>query len=102
MLPCDFNLSIGETKGYNSKILVSKRSMKIDLNRDISKDKLPEHGKVEGVTHDAPMKRTDQPVKVDHLVIHYDNLKMIAEKHNNEEIAITFSIVGAGLIAYHF
>ena len=76
--------------------------MKIDLNRDINKDKLPEHGKVEGVTHDAPMKRTDQPVKVDHLGIQYDNLKMIAEKHNNEEIAITFSIVGAGLIAYHF
>ena len=54
------------------------------------------------MTHDAPRKRTDQPVKVDHLVIQHDNLKMIAEKHNNEEIAITFSIVGAGLIAYHF
>ena len=30
------------------------------------------------------------------------DLKMLPEKHNDEKLAITFLIVGAGLIAYHF
>ena len=29
------------------------------------------------------------------------DLKMLAEKHNDEKQAITFLIVGSGLIAYH-
>ena len=63
MLPRNLNLSIRKTKGYNSKILVSEADMKIGSNRDINKDKFPEPGKVEDVTHGAPMKRTDKKVK---------------------------------------
>ena len=38
MLPSNINLSIGNKKGYNNKILVSKTDMKTDSNRDINKD----------------------------------------------------------------
>ena len=38
MLPSDLNLSMGKTKGYNNKILVSNTDMKIGSNRDINKD----------------------------------------------------------------
>ena len=43
MLPSNLNLSIGKTKGYNNKILVSNTDMKIGSNRDINKvhEKLP-------------------------------------------------------------
>ena len=58
-----------------------------------------------GVTHAAPkmhlMKSMDKPVK-DHLAVQHDNLKMLAENHNNEKLATTFLIVEAGLIAYYF
>ena len=40
MLPSDLNLSLGKTKGYNNKILVSNKDMKIGSNKDINK-KLP-------------------------------------------------------------
>ena len=38
MLPSNLNLSIGKTKGYNNKILVSNTGMKIGSNRDINED----------------------------------------------------------------
>ena len=38
MLPSDLNLSIGKTKGYNNKYLVSNADMKIESNRDGNKD----------------------------------------------------------------
>ena len=38
MLPSNLNLSIGKTKGYNNKILVSNTDMKIGSNRDINRD----------------------------------------------------------------
>ena len=38
MLPSNLKLSIGKTKGYNNKILVSKTDMKTDSSRDINKD----------------------------------------------------------------
>ena len=83
--------------------------MKIGSNRDINKDhkKLPppELSKAEDVPHAAPkmhlMKSTDKAVK-DHLAAQHDNPKTLAEKHNDEKLAITFLIMGAGLIAYHF
>ena len=84
MLPSDLNLNIEKTKGYNNKILVSNKDMKIGSNRDINKDhkKLPpDVPKIPAIRHD---------------------LKMLTEKHNDEKLAITFLIVGAGLIAYHF
>ena len=34
MLPSNLNLSIGRTKGYNNKILVSNADKKIGSNRD--------------------------------------------------------------------
>ena len=123
MLPSYLNLSIGKTKEYNNKLLVSNTGMKIGLNKDINKDhkKLTPQGpgKAEGVAHDTPkiMRRTDKPVK-DHLATvkrkaepsQHDpvgatklhNLKMLTEKHNNEKLAIKFLIVGTRLIAYHF
>ena len=39
MLPSNLNLSIGKTKGYNIKVLLSNRDMKTDSNRDINKDR---------------------------------------------------------------
>ena len=52
MLPRNLNLSIGKTKGYNSKTLVRNTEMKIGSNRDINKDrkKLP-------VTHQMCLKK---------------------------------------------
>ena len=38
MLASNLNLSIGKTKGYNNKILVSNTDMKIGSNRDINRD----------------------------------------------------------------
>ena len=86
MLPSNLNLNIGKTKGYNNKILVSNTDMKIGSNRDINKD----HKKL--------------PLDVSKIVIPAarHDLKMLTEKHNDEKLAITFLIVGAGLIAYHF
>ena len=87
MLPCNLNLNIGKTKGYSNKTLVSNTDMKTDSNRDINKDhkKLP----------------LDVPNKTAIPAAQHD-LKMLNEKHNGEKLAITFLIVGAGLIAYHF
>ena len=48
------------------------------------------------------MKNTDkQPVK-EHPMAQDDNSRMLTEKHNDEKLAITFLIVKASLIAYHF
>ena len=38
MLPSNLNLNIGQTKGYNNKILVSNTDMKKGSNRDINRD----------------------------------------------------------------
>ena len=88
MLPSDLNLNIGKTKGYNNKILVSNRNMKIGSNRDINKDhkKLP--------SPDAP--------KIIIPMVRPDNARMFTEKHNDEKLVITLLIVGGGLITYHF
>ena len=92
MLPSNLNLSIGRTKGYNNKVLVSNIDMKIGGNRDINRDlkkltprDVPKKLVIPAVQHDPP-----------------HNLKMLTEKHNNEKLAITILIVGAGLIGYHF
>ena len=96
MLPSNLNLSIGKTKGYNNKILVSNTDMKIGSNRDINRDhkKLTPPGepntKIPAARHDP----------VGKIILH--NLKMLTRKHNDEKLAITLLIVGTGLIAYHF
>ena len=59
----------------------------------------PEPGKTEGTALTM-----DEPIK-DHLAVQHEqigNPKMLAEKLNDEKLAITILIVGAGLIAYHF
>ena len=86
MLPSNLKLNIRKKKGYNNKIFVSNTDMKIGSNRDINKD----HKKL--------------PLDVSKIVIPAarHDLKMLTEKHNDEKLAITFLIVGAGLIAYHF
>ena len=86
MLPSNLNLYVGKKKGYNNKILVSNTDTKIGLNRDINKD----HKKM--------------PPDVPKIVIPAarHDLKMITKNHNDEKIAITFLIEGAGLIAHHF
>ena len=72
--------------------------MKIASNRDLNKDqkKLTPQGPGD-VKHDASDK---QPVK-EHPMAQDDNSRMLSKKHNDEKLAITFLIVGAGLIAYH-
>ena len=89
MLPSNLNLKTGKTKGYNNKILVSNTVMKTGSNRDMNKD----HKKL-------PVTPPDVPKIVIHSVRH--DLKMFTEKHNDEKLAITFLIVGGGLIVYHF
>ena len=69
--------------------------MKISSTVEINKDKLPEPGNVK---HDASDK---QPIK-EHAMVQDDNLRMLTEKHNDEKLAISFLIVGPGLITYHF
>ena len=68
-----------------TKILVSNADMKIDSNRYINKDhkKLP----------------PDVPKAVIPAARH--DLKTLTEKHNDEKLAITFLIVGVGLIVYY-
>ena len=72
--------------------------MKIGLNIEINKDKLPEPVKAGDVKHDASDK---QPVK-EHPMAQDGNSRMLAKKHDDEKLAITLLIVGTGLIAYHF
>ena len=90
MLPNDLNLNIGKTTGYNNKILVSNTGMKIGSNKDINKD----HKKLPVIPPDGS--------KIMIPVAQHDNSRMLTEKHNDEKLAITFLIVEAGLIAYHF
>ena len=92
MLPSNLNLSIGKTKGYNNKILVSNTDMKIGSNRDINRDH-------KNLTPPNVPKKIVIPA-VQHKPPH--NLKMLTEKHNDEKLAITLLIVGTGLITYHF
>ena len=96
MLPSNLNLSIRKTKGHKNKFLVSNTDMKIGSNRDINRV----HKKL--TLSDVPITvipaaRLD-PVGT--TIPH--NLKMLTKKHNDEKLAITLLIVGAGLIAFHF
>ena len=95
MLPSNLNLSIGRTKGYNNKIIMSNIDMKIGSNRNINRDykKLP----------DVPKRLMTSAVQHDPVVTTIPhNLKRLAEKHNDEKLAITLLIVGTGLIPYPF
>ena len=92
MLPSNLNLNIGRTKEYNNEILVSNTDMKTGSNRDINTD----HKKL------TP---SDAPKKIVIPLVQHDpphNLRMLTKNHDDEKPAITFLIVGAGLIAYHF
>ena len=94
MPPSNLNLNIGQTKGYNNKILASKTDMKIGSNKDINKDR-------KKVSVTPP----DVPKKIVIIAVHHDpphNLKMLTEKHNDEKLVTTLLIVVAGLIAYRF
>ena len=82
MLPSNLNLSIGKTKGYNNKILVSNTDMKIGSNRDINRDH-------KNLTPPNVPKKIVIPA-VQHKPPH--NLKMLTEKHNDEKLAITLLI----------
>ena len=83
MLPSNLNLNIGKTMRYNNKVLVSNTDMKIGSNRDINKD----HKKLSVTPADVP--------KIEIPAATHD-IKMLTEKHNNEKLAITLFIVGAG------
>ena len=63
--------------------------MKIGPNIEINK---------EAGDHDASDK---QPVK-EHPMAQDDNSRILAKKHDDEKLAITLLIIGAGLIAYYF
>ena len=92
ILPSNLNLSIGKKKGYNNEILVSNTGLKIGSNRDINKDR-------KKLTVTPP----DVPKTVIAVARHDpDNLKMLTEKPNDEKLAITILIIGAGLVTYHF
>ena len=121
MLPSNLSLNIGKTVGYNNKIIISNTDMKIGSNKDINEALVyhkkspvnpPESGRTESAAHAIPkiylVKSTDKSIE-DYLLAQHeqtilltDNRKMLAEKHNDDKLAITILIVGAGLIAYHF
>ena len=90
MLPSNLNLSMGKTKGYINKVLVSNTDMKIGSKKDTSKD----HKKLPVIPPDD-----DMPVIP---TARHDNPEMLTEKNNDEKLAITLLIAGAGLIASHF
>ena len=81
MLPSDLNLSMGKTKGYNNKVLVSNTDMKIGSNWDINKD----HKKLPVTPPDDDMTKIVVPV------VQRDNPKVLTEKHNDEELVIMSS-----------
>ena len=89
MLPSDLNLSMGKTKGYNNKVLVSNTDMKIGSNRDMDRD----HKKLPVTLPDNDIPKIAIPA------VRHDNPKMFTEKRNDEKLAITLLIVRAGLIA---
>ena len=62
----------------------------------------PEPDKTEAGVHDAPRKKRMDKSVIDHLMAQDDKPTMLAEKHNDDKLAITLLIVGAGLNAYHF
>ena len=80
MLPCDLNLSIGKTKGYNNKILVNNPDMKIGPNK--GKNKYHKKLSVTPPDDDAP-KIVNKPIK-DHPMVRHENPKMLTKKHNDE------------------
>ena len=90
MLPSDLSLSMGKTKGYKNKILVSNTDMKIGSNKDINKD----HKKL-------PLP-DDDITKIVIPAVRHNNTKMLIEEHNDEKLVIILLIVGAGLIDHHF
>ena len=92
MLPSNLNLSMGKTKGYNNRILVSKTVMKIGSNKDINKD----HKKLSLTPPVDDMPQIAIPAA------RHDSPKMLTEKHNDEKLITSLFIVGAGLIAYNF
>ena len=92
MLPSDLNSSMGKTKGYNKKKLVSNTNMKISSYKDINKD----HKKFPVTPPDDDMPKIMIPA------FRHDHPKILTEKHNDEKLVFTLLIVGAGLIAYHF
>ena len=96
MLPSNLNLNIGRTKGYNNKILVSNTDTKIGSNKDINRD----HKKLTPPDVPNTVIPAAQHDPVGTTIPH--NLKKLTEKYNDEKLVITFLILGAGLIAYHF
>ena len=96
MLLSNLNLSIGKTKGYKNKILLSKTNMKIGSDRDINRD----HKDLNPPDVPNTVIPATQHDPVGATILH--NLNMLTEKHNDEKLAITLLIVGTGLIAYHF
>ena len=72
--------------------------MKIGSNRDINKD----HKNLPVIPPDEPKTVIPAVQQNPAGVTKLHNLKMLTEKHNDEKLAITLLIVGAGLIAYHF
>ena len=82
MFPSNLNLTIGQTKGCNNKILVSNTDMKIGSNRDINRD----HETL--ILQDVPKKIVIPAAQHDPL----HNLKMLTEKHKDEKLAIIILI----------
>ena len=83
MLPSNLNLSIGKTKGYNKKILVSNTDMKIGSDRDINKGRKK-----------LSVAKPDMLKKIVISAVQHDpphNLKMLTEKRNDEKLTITLN-----------
>ena len=92
MLQSNLNLSIGKTKGYNNKVLVSNTDLKIVSNRDINRDQ-------------KKLTPLDVPKKIVIPVVQHNpphNLKMLTKKHNDEKLTITILIVETELNCLSF
>ena len=101
MLPSNLSLNIEKTAGCNNKILVSNTDMKTGSNRNINRVEVyHKKFRLAASPEIHSMKSLDQPII--QTILPTDNQKMLAEKHNDEKLAITLLIMVIGLTNYHF
>ena len=100
MLLSFLNIGLGKTVGYNNKILKSSTDMKICSKKNTNKD----HKKLPLIPRELGRAEDTTPKMYKSIKDHEqtDNQGMLAEKYNDEKLAITILVLGAGLIAYHF
>ena len=113
MLSGNSNLDIGKTAGYNNKVLISNLNMKIGSSRKYYQTRIYHQKSSQSqsavtqleayaATGVRLVKSSDKSIKYAESILPIGNQTMLAEKQNNEKLAIVLLIVETELIAYHF